>query len=124
MSSREWHARSSGLSCDSAPAGARTARRRPCGIDPVNLRVLRYGMATIVPTKPVSWTIPRRPLGAHMSIAGGVDLAIERGASIGCSAIQIFNKSNNQWAARPLTDDEVERFRVLRARARIDPVVA
>src|SRR6059036_4061890 len=119
MSSREWHARSSGLSCDSSPAGARTARRRPCGIDPANLRVLRYGMATIVPTKPVSWSIPRRPLGAHMSIAGGLDLAIERGVAIGCTAIQIFDKSNNQWAARPLGDDEVARFRTARSRAGI-----
>jgi deoxyribonuclease-4 len=59
-----------------------------------------------------------------MSIAGGVDLAIERGASIGCSAIQIFNKSNNQWAARPLGEEEVARFRAARARAGIDPVVA
>src|SRR5258706_1890571 len=74
--------------------------------------------------KAVRWTIPRRPLGAHMSIAGGIDLAIERGASIGCTAIQIFNKSNNQWAARPLPDDEILRFRERRSSAGIDPVVA
>ena len=57
------------------------------------------------------WTIPRRPLGAHMSIAGGIDKAVERGAAIGCSALQIFTKSSNQWAARPLGDDEAGRFR-------------
>jgi deoxyribonuclease IV len=68
--------------------------------------------------------IPRRPLGAHMSIAGGVDLAIERGLSIGCSAIQMFTKSNHQWAARPLHDDEVRRFRDERARHGNLPVVA
>ncbi len=59
-----------------------------------------------------------------MSIAGGLDLAIERGSAIGCTAIQIFDKSNNQWAARPLGDAEVERFRTARTRAGIDPVVA
>src|SRR3989454_7137010 len=59
-----------------------------------------------------------------MSIAGGLDLAIERGVAIGCTAIQIFDKSNNQWAARPLGDDEVARFRTARSRAGIDPVVA
>ena len=59
-----------------------------------------------------------------MSIAGGLDLAIERGAAIGCSAIQIFDKSSNQWAARPLGDDEVARFKEARARAGINPVVA
>ncbi len=50
-------------------------------------------------------------LGAHMSIAGGVDLAIPRGQSVGCEVIQIFTKSSNQWAARALADDEVQRFR-------------
>ena len=74
--------------------------------------------------KQVSWTIPKRPLGAHMSIAGGVDLAIERGAAIGCTAIQVFTKSNNQWAARPLPEEEVLRFRAERARRGIGEVVA
>ena len=68
--------------------------------------------------------IPRRPLGAHMSIAGGVDLAIERGLSIGCSAIQVFTKSNSQWAARPLPKDEVLRFKAGRAHHGNLPVVA
>jgi len=74
--------------------------------------------------KQVSWDIPRRPLGAHMSIAGGVDLAIARGVSIGCTAIQLFTKSNSQWAARPLPEDEVLRFRSERARLGSFPVVA
>jgi deoxyribonuclease-4 len=59
-----------------------------------------------------------------MSIAGGMDRAIERGAAIGCTAIQIFTKSSNQWAARPLPDDEVERFRAGRERAGLTHVVA
>ncbi|MEW6448722.1 MAG: deoxyribonuclease IV [Bacillota bacterium] len=50
-------------------------------------------------------------LGAHMSIAGGVDQAIARGKSIGCRAIQIFTKSARQWLARPLTVEEVSRFK-------------
>ncbi len=51
-----------------------------------------------------------RLLGAHMSIAGGVDKAIERGQSIGCAAIQIFVKNNNQWYSKPLGKEEIERF--------------
>src|SRR5262245_34030060 len=74
--------------------------------------------------KQVSWVIPRRPLGAHMSIAGGVDRAIARGLSIGCAAIQLFTKSNSQWAARPLPEDEVRRFRSQRASLGSFPVVA
>ncbi|MDD5594242.1 MAG: deoxyribonuclease IV [Candidatus Margulisbacteria bacterium] len=51
-----------------------------------------------------------RLLGSHMSIAGGVEKAIERGQSLGCTAIQIFVKSNRQWASQPFAADEVERF--------------
>jgi deoxyribonuclease-4 len=68
-------------------------------------------MADRAPVRPLRWTIPRRPLGAHMSIAGGLDLAIRRGAAIDCTAVQIFTKSSNQWAARPLSAEEAERFR-------------
>jgi deoxyribonuclease-4 len=50
-------------------------------------------------------------LGAHMSIAGGVDMAIERAHSISCIAMQMFVKNNMQWFARPLTRDEIARFR-------------
>ncbi len=53
-------------------------------------------------------------LGAHMSIAGGVDRALERGASIGCDAIQIFLKNNMQWRGRKLSMAEVKRFRAAR----------
>jgi deoxyribonuclease-4 len=50
-------------------------------------------------------------LGAHMSIAGGLAKAIARAESIGCTALQIFTKSNRQWHAAPLTNDEIELFK-------------
>jgi len=62
------------------------------------------------PVVPLRWTVPRRPLGAHMSIAGGVELALQRAASIGCTAVQLFTKNSNQWAARPLSEDTVRLF--------------
>ncbi|HEY2801861.1 MAG TPA: deoxyribonuclease IV [Chthoniobacterales bacterium] len=49
-------------------------------------------------------------LGAHMSIAGGVHRAIERGRSIGSTAMQIFVKNNMQWFARPFAPDEIKAF--------------
>ena len=52
----------------------------------------------------------RRLLGAHMSIRGGVSMAIERARSIGCTAMQMFVKNNMQWFARPLTRDEIRAF--------------
>jgi deoxyribonuclease-4 len=49
-------------------------------------------------------------LGAHMSIGGGVQTAIERGCSIKCTAIQMFVKNNMQWFARPLASEEIRAF--------------
>lgn len=48
--------------------------------------------------------------GAHESIAGGVYNAITRGQDATCDAVQIFNKSNNQWRAKKLTTDEVDQY--------------
>jgi deoxyribonuclease-4 len=45
-----------------------------------------------------------------MSIAGGVNMAIERARSIRCTAMQMFVKNNIQWFARPLTRDEIALF--------------
>jgi deoxyribonuclease-4 len=49
-------------------------------------------------------------LGAHMSIRGGVSMAIERARSISCTAMQIFVKNNMQWFARPLRPEEIRAF--------------
>jgi deoxyribonuclease-4 len=50
------------------------------------------------------------PLGAHMSIRGGVSMAIERARSIDCTAMQMFVKNNMQWFARPLRREEIRAF--------------
>jgi deoxyribonuclease IV len=49
-------------------------------------------------------------IGAHMSIRGGANMAIERARSIQCTAMQIFVKNNMQWFARPLTGQEIRAF--------------
>ena len=50
-------------------------------------------------------------LGAHMSIAGGLHLALERGKAVGCSVVQLFVKNQVQWTAKPLTEDDVRMFK-------------
>ena len=50
-------------------------------------------------------------LGAHMSIAGGVEKSIDRGLEIGCEAIQIFVKSNRSWRAREFKEREFTTFK-------------
>jgi deoxyribonuclease-4 len=63
-------------------------------------------------------------LGAHMSIAGGIEKSIERGESIGCTTIQIFTKSNRQWYARPFSQEEITLFKQTYKESSIKPVVA
>lgn len=63
-------------------------------------------------------------LGAHMSIAGGVDLAPLRGKQVGCRTIQLFTKSSNQWRARSLPSEEIDRFRANLQATAIAPAVA
>jgi deoxyribonuclease-4 len=68
---------------------------------------------------------PRRPLlGAHMSIAGGVDKALLEGKKVDCDAIQIFTKSSRQWAAKPYTKEEIELFSVNRKETGITTIIA
>ena len=48
---------------------------------------------------------PGRPkhkilLGAHMSVAGGLPLAVDRAIAHRCDAFQIFSKNANQWRGR------------------------
>ncbi|MFN8005520.1 MAG: deoxyribonuclease IV [Terriglobia bacterium] len=50
-------------------------------------------------------------LGAHVSIAGGLDQAPENGKRLGCECIQIFTRNQRQWKSRPLTSNEVTAFR-------------
>ena len=46
-----------------------------------------------------------------MSIAGGLHRAVEAAVALGCPTMQIFTKNSNQWAGKPLSDDEVRTFR-------------
>ena len=68
---------------------------------------------------------PTRPmLGAHMSIAGEVGEALTRGKQVGCDCIQIFTKSSRQWASKPLTKEEIEKFKHNRIETGITTVIA
>jgi deoxyribonuclease IV len=62
-------------------------------------------------------------LGAHMSIAKHLYQAVERGESIGCTAMQIFTKSNRQWHAKPLTQEEIDQFKKTLSESSIQSVM-
>ncbi|MBI4638279.1 MAG: deoxyribonuclease IV [Candidatus Rokubacteria bacterium] len=59
-----------------------------------------------------------------MSIADGLHRALERGAGVGCSVVQIFVKNQRQWAAPPLDAAAVRAFAAARRRTGIRIVLA
>lgn len=69
-------------------------------------------------------TRSRPLLGAHMSIAGGIDKSLLLGKTVDCDAIQIFTKSSRQWAAKPYTKEEIELFDFNRKETGITTVIA
>lgn len=63
-------------------------------------------------------------LGAHLSITNGFDQAIQEAVKLGCTALQIFTKSNRQWYAKELDTLAIEAFQTAQANNNITPVVA
>jgi deoxyribonuclease-4 len=61
--------------------------------------------------------------GAHMSISGGLYKAFGHGERAGCDTIQIFSKNQQQWRAKPLSTDEIDRFRAEQQRTGMGPVI-
>jgi deoxyribonuclease-4 len=59
-----------------------------------------------------------------MSVAGGLEKAVERGIGVGCRTLQIFTRNSNQWAGKPVTDDEAAGFRTAVDAAGLFPVVS
>jgi deoxyribonuclease-4 len=50
-------------------------------------------------------------IGAHVSNAGGLEKAVQRGTERGCQAIQIFNQSPRMWRPTAYSDDDFAQFR-------------
>lgn len=50
-------------------------------------------------------------VGAHVSSAGGVDNAPLNAAAIGANAFALFTKNQQQWAAPPLKQENIEKFK-------------
>jgi deoxyribonuclease IV len=63
-------------------------------------------------------------LGAHMSVAGGLPLAVDRAVLHRCEAFQIFSKNANQWRGRDVPAAEAREFRTKVKAAGLHPVVS
>lgn len=50
-------------------------------------------------------------LGAHLSISGGYHKAPEAAGRLGMETVQLFTKSNQQWRAKEISDEEEAAFK-------------
>jgi deoxyribonuclease-4 len=49
-------------------------------------------------------------IGVHLSISGGLYLALEKSRELKIQAVQIFLKNSNRWKAKPYSADDIEKF--------------
>ena len=75
------------------------------------------------PGSPASGRLRHPLIGAHVSPAGGLAKAIERGLERDCRAIQIFNQSPRMWRPTIFPDDAIAAFREAMDRSQIDAVL-
>ena len=62
-------------------------------------------------------------IGAHVSTAGGLATAIERGTALGCESIQIFNQSPRMWRPTNYGEADYAEFREAMAGSPIEAVI-
>ena len=65
-----------------------------------------------------------RLLGAHVSVAGGLDNAFARGLESHCTALQVFTKNANRWQGKPISNDDAIAFQQAWQKSGIGPVIA
>ena len=50
-------------------------------------------------------------VGAHISIGGSIDMAVDRALKLGCNTFQIFTRNPRGWQQSPLTEESIQLFR-------------
>lgn len=60
--------------------------------------------------------------GVHVSIAGKIHKAIDRGQTLGCDTIQIFSSNPRQWRSFEYPKEDIVMFNKKRRRSKIDPL--
>ncbi len=72
-------------------------------------------------------TFPARSLnlclGTHVSIRGGLPVALDRGESLGCGAIQIFSHSSRTWTAPVVAPEDIGHFLDRHRHSSVGPVL-
>ncbi|MEK7217224.1 MAG: deoxyribonuclease IV [Chloroflexota bacterium] len=62
-------------------------------------------------------------IGAHVSTAGGLDKAIDRGLALEAEAVQIFGSAPQSWALKPHPSETISAFRAKAAEAGVSDAV-
>jgi deoxyribonuclease-4 len=62
-------------------------------------------------------------VGAHVSTAGGLAKAIERGEERGCESIQIFNQSPRMWRPTKYGEEDFAAFREAMDASKVEAVI-
>lgn len=60
-------------------------------------------------------------IGAHVSTEGGVANAPHNAVNIGAKAFAMFTKNQRQWHAKPISNEEIERFKTELKKSGIHP---
>ena len=47
-------------------------------------------------------------VGSHLSIAGGMHLAVQEAQRLELDCVQVFTKNQRQWKWKPLADEEIK----------------
>ena len=69
-----------------------------------------------VPGRPRAAPLPPSPafgplIGAHMSVAGGLERAVDRALAVRARALQVFTKNASQWKGKRLTGPSIAAYR-------------
>jgi deoxyribonuclease IV len=62
-------------------------------------------------------------VGAHVSTAGGLEKAVERGKELGCESIQIFNQSPRMWRPTNYGEDDFAAFKEAMDASKVERVI-
>ena len=54
---------------------------------------------------------PPKKVGVHVSMSGGMHNSVQNALDLGANAFGLFLRNQRQWAAKPLKDEEAERFK-------------
>ena len=63
-----------------------------------------------------------RRIGVHVSIAGKIYEALERGKALKCNAIQIFSRNPRGWQVQDFDKSDLSKFSELKVKYNISPV--